>query len=161
MWFRRIINILFISFLCANNYGQRSDSFIPYRLPFSIDSVLQDKLSFIPDSFIDGMVLEIQFHETNRFVNFDQTITLIYLNNIINDTIHYLHYLAQKSNRFYLSDNELYRIPVIFPWIDSKYCYDRKKFNLSLADDPHKILLMMSIYGDKIVSVTAESEMEY
>lgn len=100
--------------------------YIPYRFSISVDSLLTIILDSVNNEALQGLTID-RFSNHCTWEWLKEDIVLRYYPDFKTDTLGCLTYLTCYSNRFYLSLNNKYKIPMTFGLLDVMFKYNYHK----------------------------------
>lgn len=124
---KMVVFFLLLSILSNAQSTSISKVYIPYRLNYSIDSLLTIVLDSMNNVALEGLSID-RFASFCRLEWLTENIVLRHYPDLKTDTLQYLAYLTRNTNRFYLSYNKKYRIPITFGLLDIMFKYDYNKY---------------------------------
>jgi hypothetical protein len=109
--------------------------YIVYRFPSIVDSLLISKLDSIDEELVNSNNLVIDIYTNNEKIEdyhpynhlYGLSFRLISIQRSKKE-VNYIRYLAENSNRYYVSSNKRYKIPVIYILYDELFKYDDKTY---------------------------------
>ncbi len=140
MIFKKTFQLLiFLSpVFCFAQNATSTDNFIVYKFTREVDSLFVSKLDLFNQTTIDSsLVIDIFINDRIPDNYYDNDNPIYYSYRLVdignykkiykyyND---YFQYLAKNTNRFYVSYNKKYKIPVVFTNYDERFKYDDKGY---------------------------------
>lgn len=157
MLLAKIIELFFLIFISLSVFSQGNSSnkdFIEYKFPTQVDSIITVKLDSLNIEIIkENIVIDFNFNCIDSHTNYDEVFSLIYLENYRNDTVHFYHYLAKNSNRYYVSSNRKYKIPIVLSDADKAFKANSIKYPFALSDSPRYIFLKLEVKWLEVISI--------